>query len=245
MRKVTRNTHPFSILLLLMMLSACAGSAAKETLQPYRQAVKENPDDPGVYFELGQTALQVERNNEAIKALKRCIELDPQNVEAYVLRAVAYNNKGVREYVFRDLRKALELEEMNSNANMMLGAMGLSMIIMFENMGTLNIIGMGSRISDGQIILLSTWDIYLEDMINIYEECLQIWKRMVEIDSENPLCWGNLGLIANLTNNLQGSAVAFNQAIMLDSEFLTENEFHEKVYMATLQKHKWVFVPPM
>jgi tetratricopeptide (TPR) repeat protein len=244
MRLPTSNRFASFTIILILLIAGCAASAAKVALEPYRAEVNAAPDDPTVHYALGEAAIKQGEYRQGLKALKRCLELDPDNLDALALRGSAYNGIGDLEKCFRDLREVLSRDENHHDANVGLGTLEMSMVIQFESFATFNIAHLGTRLSDGQLMLLSMWDLYGDEMQAIYVECLDIWKRMVTIEPDSVYSWANLGVIANLTNNIEGSKVAFQQVRPLDPGFFSDHEFHRMVSMATDQGRRWGPIPP-
>ncbi len=78
-----------------------------------------NPDDPNGWFYLG--GIYVSKSNptkedmkNAVKALTKAIELDPNNPMYYEVRAVAYSALGEKEKALEDVKKADELKSKQS-----------------------------------------------------------------------------------------------------------------------------------
>ena len=70
---------------LLLVLSLGPGWARDRapSLRQLKQAVKENPQDPQAYYNLGLQYAILGKDKEAVKAFKQALKLKPDYAEAY------------------------------------------------------------------------------------------------------------------------------------------------------------------
>lgn len=88
--------------------------AEKPNLGPYNEAIKRLSARD--WFEKGFALEKARRNQEAIEAYSRAIELDPKDEDAYSSRARAYENLGDYQRAIRDYDKAIELNPKDADA---------------------------------------------------------------------------------------------------------------------------------
>lgn len=85
----------------------------KELAQPeeaFKKAVALNPNDPQLYFNLGEVHFFYSRYDQAIEAINRAVSLKPSYVEAYNLRALAYDARGQADLALRDMDRVIALK---------------------------------------------------------------------------------------------------------------------------------------
>jgi Flp pilus assembly protein TadD len=73
-------------------------------------ATRQDPEDPHTFSFLGAAYAQQGRQNLAIGALKRAVELDPKSARAHYNLAQACEDAGVLTEAWFEYRKALELD---------------------------------------------------------------------------------------------------------------------------------------
>ncbi len=230
-----------SILIVLVAagLAACAGPNAA-TLAPYREMVKEDPKSSDAHYEYASAALAVEEYKLAKKEFQRVLNLQPDHEQAKLKLAKAH--EGLGEYsqargIYRDL---LSGHPEHREANVGLGNVDMAIIMDFEMLGSMWFFGSDSRLTRIQYVLLDELDMTYEDMMGVYQEAMDTWRKMVKLEERNAEFWCNLGVIANLTNNFEGSRVSFEQALRHKPDALKDREFLSEVYSATMGNQRYV-----
>lgn len=84
------------------MHAASALSTYDSVLQK-EAAVQRNPHDASAWLALGIKQQENEREDLAIKALKRAVELDPESGEAYLALAVSFTNENERTQSYESI----------------------------------------------------------------------------------------------------------------------------------------------
>lgn len=227
------------VLLIAAGITACAGPNA-ETLAPYRDMVKQDPASAEAHYEYGSAALAVEEHKLARKEFQKVLEIQPDNEQARLKLARAY--EGLSEYVeaCEIYRSILAGDPEHREANIGLGNVDMALIMDFEMLGSMWFFGSDSRLTRIQYAMLDELDLSYEDMMDVYREAMDTWRKMVKLEERNAEFWCNLGVIANLTNNFEGSRVSFEQALKYKEDALKDREFLTEVYSASMGNKRWV-----
>ncbi len=77
-----------------LSLSQSIDGIQEKQLEDIRQRVKENPNDPLNYYNLGVVYYNMERFDESFENYKLCLDLDPSFFDAYKVMWVHYFNLG-------------------------------------------------------------------------------------------------------------------------------------------------------
>jgi len=112
MQRMAHRAHAGHLWLGLLAASAlawtagCGGEGSNASPQPHN-ALKEALAE-------GKQLMMADRKEQAIAAYTRAIGLDPQCKEAYLWRAVAYNETGRHQEALADFTKVIELDPRDS-----------------------------------------------------------------------------------------------------------------------------------
>lgn len=79
-------------------------------------AVQRDPSDASAWYELGVKQQENEREQKAIKALRRAVELDPTHLPTYIALAVSYTNDNNRPGTYQVIREWVQRNETYVNA---------------------------------------------------------------------------------------------------------------------------------
>ena len=94
---------------------------AYTALDRFEEATRDDPPLPLLQFYLGQVCLQMDKRGRAIDAFRRCVELDPNTVGAYLGLAEALFRNGDCEESADAALSALSIQFTNANAHVLLG----------------------------------------------------------------------------------------------------------------------------
>lgn len=237
-----RRTSTWSFAVVLVLLSGCASTAPNPRLDPLREAAKAAPGDADTQLELAHAAIQEEQWKEARSTFRKVVKLRPQDADAWFWYGVTETNLGHQESAEPHWRRAIELDSTHLGANRTIGTLNLERILMFERAADETMLGRmpGSELTILQEALLIVWEIRIGDLLKWYQETLDIWKRMVELEPEAAQNWGNLGIIGNLVGAYSDSKRCLNAALNLDPDFLNTHELHAEFYAASSMGVRWV-----
>ncbi len=94
-RRLKKDPQQKEILPQLSMLQASCYSAAGDAgkaVKVFREAIKRNPDDYGLNFNIAITLLSQNNHLEALKHLETAIRADPSNPSPYYVAGIAYQD---------------------------------------------------------------------------------------------------------------------------------------------------------
>lgn len=89
-------------------MHAPLSSSTYDSVLQKEAAVQHNPSNSAAWLALGIKQQENEREDMAIKALKRAIELDPHSGEAYLALAVSYTNENERAQSYDSIDRWVE-----------------------------------------------------------------------------------------------------------------------------------------
>jgi len=78
--------------------------------------VLRDPEDAQAWFDLGVKQQANEREDKAIQALRRAVELDPSLLAAWLELAVSYTNEGNRSYAYDTIEDWINRKEIYADA---------------------------------------------------------------------------------------------------------------------------------
>ena len=113
-RKTGRPEESKRVSARVLALRRDKGSAPG-TLGELEAAVTRRPDDPGIRFRLGQMYDKAGRYAEARDQFLACVELQPDNRQAYEYLALLYEGEQKYEAAITAYQKAIELEQRQSS----------------------------------------------------------------------------------------------------------------------------------
>jgi tetratricopeptide (TPR) repeat protein len=108
---------------LLLVLSLGPGWARDRapSLRQLKQAVKENPQDPQAYYNLGLQYAILGKDKEAVKAFQQALKLKPDYAEAQYELGRLKGDAGDTEKAIQDLQRTLKFKPDFSAARTALG----------------------------------------------------------------------------------------------------------------------------
>lgn len=81
----------------------------RQTILALKKALRQNPNDPEIHYNLGMTYLHLGRNLEALESLQKAVSLDPHAAAAHLGRGVAFSRLGRDLQAVDAFRRALTL----------------------------------------------------------------------------------------------------------------------------------------
>ncbi|MEW6455196.1 MAG: tetratricopeptide repeat protein [Acidobacteriota bacterium] len=94
----------------------------EKAVNEYREALKEDPNEPIYYYNLGISYRKMNKNDEAIEAFKKMIEIQPQSFSGLKNLGELYGLKKDFEEASKYFKKAVEISPNDPEAYYNLGA---------------------------------------------------------------------------------------------------------------------------
>uniref|UniRef100_A0A6B2EFH1 Putative peroxisomal targeting signal 1 receptor n=1 Tax=Phlebotomus kandelakii TaxID=1109342 RepID=A0A6B2EFH1_9DIPT len=193
----------------------------------FESAAKQDPSNAECWELLGRAQAENEKDPHAIAALKRALELKPENMQVMMALAVSYTNEGLQTQALRMLINWMKLHPKYSHlvpqnmADTDEGAVGVS-------------IAKPPYLADVQDLFLtavrmnpSTIDTDVQEALGVlfnlsadYDKAVDCFEAVVKMCPDNPKAWNRLG--ASLANgNRSVEAVdAYQRALAIHPGFI-------------------------
>ena len=224
-------------LLLALFLGQGWAQDRSPSLRQLKQAVKDNPQDPKVYFNLGLKYVILGKDKEAIKAFQQAVKLKPDYAEAQYELGRLKGERGDTGQAIKDLQRAVKLKPDFSAARAGLGGEYNRQGLDFIEKGQWGkaaeafkeALGADPQAQDAArnnlgVALASEGQ---------YPEALEQFRQVLESDPGNPNAHYNLGVTSLLTGN---NVDAFREYLILKE--LDPTSAGELSYLIFLPKRK-------
>jgi len=154
-------------------------------------------------------------SSEASAALRKAIELDPEEVEAYCSLGIVLAKQKKSDEAIAAFRKAIELDPEFAGAYISLGAVLSEQKKPDEAMAAFNrAIELDPKFAQAYINL----GIVLFAQKKL-DEAIAAYNRAIELEPENAGAYGNLGAALKQQNKLDEAIAAFRKVIEIDPKF--------------------------
>ena len=186
----------------------------------FEAAAQQQPDSAEAWFLLGTTQAENEQDPLAITALKKSLEINPTQLEAYITLAAAYTNENMSKYAYISLLdwlnaspkysdifpqdvdpRKLDVKELETHVkSLYLKAVQL-------NMNQID--------PDVQNALGVVFNICQE-----YDKAVDCFKTALMVASDNAKLWNRLGATLANSDKSEQAVDAYHQALNLEPGFI-------------------------
>jgi len=153
----------------------------------FEAAVQKQADHVDAWLYLGITQSENEQDGPAICALKKCVELDPKNLQAYITLASCYANEMLTNQALDSLRKWLANNDKYSHL----------LVNRRSQTGTTD----ETRLID---------ELAFEELQELFLQAVSLSTNPSDIDSDLQVC---LGILFHLPGDYDKAAECFNTAV--------------------------------
>lgn len=186
----------------------------------FEAAAQQQPDSAEAWFLLGTTQAENEQDPLAITALKKSLEIDPRQLEAYITLAAAYTNENMPKYAFMALIDWLRASPKYSDLlpqdidpkSLDLKSLGAHVKSLYLKAAQLN----PSLIDpDVQNALGVVFNISQE-----YDKAVDCFKAALMVASTDSKLWNRLGATLANSERSEEAVDAYHEALNLEPGFI-------------------------
>lgn len=214
------DPDPFQIGVQLME----SGGNLSEAALAFEAAVQKNPDHAEAWGRLGSCQAQNEKEDPAIRALERCITIEPGNLSALMSLAVSYINESYENAAYSTLEKWISTKypsivdqarsQEPSLANEDRYQLHSRVTELFLRAAQLSPTGanIDADVQDGLGVLFYG----SED----YEKAIDCFTAAISARPNDPLLWNRLGATLANSNKSEEAIEAYSRALQLRPSFV-------------------------
>ena len=215
-----RNRNRADLLRARLEALEAARPGELAVVSPARRASEDDVRETCALCDEGWRHGQVKKWPEAIAALRRCVELDPNNCDAwYQLECTYYEQNGNKscEASFEPYTRCILLDPTNTRAYINLGA--LLMDVRKDIDGAENMYRKAIELDPTQMIAHNNLGLVL-DQQKKWPEAIEAYRRCVELDPNDSEAWLDLGRTyreQNGGNSCEAAFEPYTRCIALDA----------------------------
>ncbi|KAM3963058.1 peroxisomal biogenesis factor 5 [Aphomia sociella] len=186
----------------------------------FEAAAQQNPQSAEAWFLLGTTQAENEQDPHAITALKKSLEIDPRQLEAYITLAAAYTNENMAKFAFMSLLEWLKASPKYNDLfphdidpkKFDLKSLETHVKSLYLKAAQLN----PSVIDpDVQNALGVVFNISRE-----YDKAVDCFKTALMVSGDDPKLWNRLGATLANSERSEEAVDAYQQALNLEPGFI-------------------------
>ncbi|XP_041976975.1 peroxisomal targeting signal 1 receptor [Aricia agestis] len=186
----------------------------------FEAAAQQQPDSAEAWFLLGTTQAENEQDPMAITALKKSLELDPRQLEAYITLAAAYTNENMPKYAYTTLANWLKASPKYSDTfpnDVDIKTMPLKELETYVTSLYLKAVQLNPTQIDPDIqnALGVIFNINSE-----YDKAVDCFKTALMVSSDNAKLWNRLGATLANSDRSEEAVDAYHQALNLEPGFI-------------------------
>lgn len=196
------------------------GAKLSEAALSFEAAVQENPNHVDAWLKLGVVQIQNEKEINGISALEKCLELDPQNLEAMKNLAISYINEGYDISSFTMLNRWIETKHTNlldsTNGIQLEGDQARYKI---NEMVTKQFLQVANKLpkADPEIQLCLGLLFYSNSE---FDKTIDCFKTALTAAPNDELMWNRLGASLANSNRSEEAIQAYHKALQLKPSFV-------------------------
>ncbi|KAL0894123.1 hypothetical protein ABMA27_014162 [Loxostege sticticalis] len=186
----------------------------------FEAAVQQAPDSAEAWFLLGTTQAENEQDPLAITALKKSLEIDPRQLEAYITLAAAYTNENMSKYAYMSLLDWLKASPKYSDLFPQdIDPKKLDLKELENHVKTLYI--KAAQLHPTQI------DPDVQNALGVlfninqeYDKAVDCFKTAISVASDDAKLWNRLGATLANSERSEEAVEAYHQALNLEPGFI-------------------------
>lgn len=214
------QTDPFTVGVNLMETGGNLGEAALA----FEAAVQKNPNHAEAWSRLGSVQAQNEKEDPAIRALERCIDLEPGNLTALMNLAVSYTNESYENAAYSTLEKwiATKYPDIVNQARAQEPSLGNEGRYQLHSRVTELFIRAAQLSPDGANI-----DASVQDGLGVlfygneeFDKAIDCFNAALAVRPTDALLWNRLGATLANSNRSEDAIGAYSKALELRPSFV-------------------------
>ncbi|XP_063821967.1 peroxisomal targeting signal 1 receptor [Ostrinia nubilalis] len=186
----------------------------------FEAAVQQAPDSAEAWFLLGTTQAENEQDPLAITALKKSLEIDPRQLEAYLTLAAAYTNENMSKYAYMSLFDWLKASPKYSDLcpldidpkNLDIKDLENHVKTFYIKAAQLNPNQIDPDVQNGLGVLFN--------INQEYDKAVDCFKTALSVASDNAKLWNRLGATLANSERSEEAVEAYHHALNLEPGFI-------------------------
>lgn len=186
----------------------------------FEAAVQQMPNSAEAWFLLGTTQAENEQDPLAITALKKSLEIDPRQLEAYITLAAAYTNENMPKFAYMSLLDWLKASPKYSDLFPQdIDTKKLDSKELENHVQSLYL--RAAQLSPTQI------DPDVQNALGVvfninqqYDKAVDCFKTALSVASDDPKLWNRLGATLANSDRSEEAVDAYHQALNLEPGFI-------------------------
>ncbi|CAG9783928.1 unnamed protein product [Diatraea saccharalis] len=186
----------------------------------FEAAVQQIPDSAEAWFLLGTTQAENEQDPAAITALKKSLEIDPRQLEAYITLAAAYTNENMPKFAYTSLLDWLKASPKYSDlCPQDIDPKKLDLKSLENHVKSLYL--RAAQINPTQI------DPDVQNALGVvfnisqeYDKAVDCFKTALSVKDDDPRLWNRLGATLANSDRSEEAVEAYHNALHLEPGFI-------------------------
>ena len=188
---------------------------------------------PTIYLNIGKNYLRIGKEESALIALKRCVELSPGQLEAWNILATIYASKGWWDLVEKTYLSILERDSTDTETVLKLATL-YHQLHQEDKAEKYYKKLMQLEYSPDPKVLIGLGDIYFEQ--KRFEEANQVFSRLITVNPESGFGYFGLGLTCEAMQDTAGAIRHYQEAILKTPSLIEARDRLGKLY---IDKQYW------
>lgn len=212
-----QETDPFAIGVQIVE----SGGNLSEAALAFEAAVQKDDKHAEAWSRLGSVQAQNEKESSAIRALERCIDLEPDNLTALLNLAVSYTNESYENAAYSTLERWIATKypevvnqartDFNMGSKTELHARVTELFIKAAQLSP-DGVNIDSSVQDGLGVLF-----YGNDD---FDKAIDCFKTALSVRPNDPLLWNRLGATLANSSRSEEAIEAYSRALQLRPTFV-------------------------
>lgn len=198
-------------------------------LLAYQEALLYDSTSSALYLAIGKDYLRLGKKESALVALRRCLNLDPKEVEAVELLSRIYIDQGELDLAEKSYKEILAQDPNRVDAYYNLA------VIYLQRNQVEKAVEMYERIvslpqTPNPQILLGLGELYID--LNRFEEAAEVFRQLIELDPTEGVGYYGLGVTKEALGDTSGAVASYSTALRLSPDLNHARERLSRIYLA-------------